>query len=77
MALREHRRSTDFRQSPSEQEIGACKKVFELESGGDPNNISLSSAVSMSLLYGELLLFCKRGTREHQEISEQAVKFAR
>lgn len=76
-ALRELRRSTNFGQRPSPQEIEACEKVFELESDGDPNNISIGTAVTMSNLCAELLLSCSRGSREHQEISDKAIRFAR
>lgn len=75
--MRQLRRSSDFRQRPCQLEIDACEKAFELDSDAHPDNISMGSAVAMTRLYGELLLNCRRGSMEHQELSERAVTFSR
>lgn len=77
LALRYLRRSTNFTQNPSQLEIDACEKAFELESIEHAGNISIGNAVTMTKLYGELLFTCRRGGPQHQKFSEQAIKFAR
>lgn len=76
LGLRCYRRSIDFRQKPSQLEIDACKKAYELGSGEHGDNIS-NGTVEMAKLYSELLFTCRRGSKEHQETTELAIKFAR
>ncbi|XP_037035021.1 uncharacterized protein LOC119073568 [Bradysia coprophila] len=75
-ALCSLRRSVDFRQHPSQEEIDCCEKAFELWSNQHGPDISIGIAVTMARLYSELL-FTFTGNRQHPEISAKAVKFAR
>ncbi len=79
LALRDYRRSTDWCKQPSQVEIDACVKAFELRSDEPEHsdNMPIAKAIQMSKLYGELLFGCRRGSEEHQEITELAIKFAR
>lgn len=78
LALRYHRRSTDFSQQPSQLEIDACLKAYELGSDVHADgNILIGNTVQMAKLYADLLFNIRRGSKEHQETSDKAIKFAR
>ncbi len=74
-AMRTHRRYTDFLQRPSQLELDACERAYELEA--NEKNISMCNVVAMARMHQELLHFCPRGSLEHHEITERAIKFAR
>lgn len=77
LALRYNRRSTDFCQQPSQLEIDACLKAYELGLTEDADNISIANTVQMAKLYGELLFTCRSGSEEHHQLTERAIKYAR
>lgn len=77
VAMRQHRRSTDFFQRPSQLEIDACERSYELEANERRGNFSICSALAMARMHQDLLRYCRRGSLEHHEMSERAIKFAR
>lgn len=77
-ALRGFRRSTDFRQHPSQREIQCCEKSLQLWKDEHKTDVvPIGIAVQMTRLYNDILFNCERGSRRHREISSEVLKYAR